>query len=216
MDIFETVKANLDLKTVMESEGIHIGRNHMACCPFHEDKHPSMLVKDTYHCFGCQEHGDVISFIAKRYGLKPIEAARKLAQDYGISIDEEPSPFMKTKIQTMKKKKLWHEKKRDLLHRLQKLSANLNTLKKNNEPTDREDSNWSPLFSFACHHLDYVNYLYDFLIFDATEEEQKQNYDAICKEEEKIEREYNKLTKDCGRSTPDTSENKGWENSEHD
>ena len=32
----------------------------MACCPFHDDKHPSMKVDRRFHCFGCQTDGDVI------------------------------------------------------------------------------------------------------------------------------------------------------------
>lgn len=42
------------------------GGNKVACCPFHPDKSPSFVVykDDTYHCFGCKAHGDVIDFIA--------------------------------------------------------------------------------------------------------------------------------------------------------
>ena len=35
----------------------------MACCPFHDDRHPSMKVDRRFHCFACQGDGDVIDFI---------------------------------------------------------------------------------------------------------------------------------------------------------
>lgn len=41
----------------------------MACCPFHDDKHPSMKVDRRFHCFGCQADGDVIDFAARLFGL---------------------------------------------------------------------------------------------------------------------------------------------------
>ena len=59
----------------------------MACCPFHDDKHPSMKVDRRYHCFGCQADGDVIDFIARLFGLSSKEAALKLAEDFSVSYD---------------------------------------------------------------------------------------------------------------------------------
>lgn len=51
------------------------GRNHVGCCPFHPDRTPSFVVyDDTYHCFGCGEHGDVIDFVAKTQKLPISEA----------------------------------------------------------------------------------------------------------------------------------------------
>lgn len=56
------------------------GGNKVAVCPFHPDKNPSLvLFKDqTYHCFGCQAHGDVIDFIAGTQHLNTSEAIRFL------------------------------------------------------------------------------------------------------------------------------------------
>ena len=42
------------------------GQNYWGCCPFHNEKTPSFSVseeKGFYHCFGCGEHGDIISFV---------------------------------------------------------------------------------------------------------------------------------------------------------
>ena len=56
----------------------------MACCPFHDDKHPSMKVDRRFHCFGCQADGDVIDFTARLFGLNKKEAALKLAEDFSV------------------------------------------------------------------------------------------------------------------------------------
>lgn len=51
MDIFSEVKAHLTARQVAESYGLHVRRNGTACCPFHDDRHPSMKVDKNYHCF---------------------------------------------------------------------------------------------------------------------------------------------------------------------
>ena len=51
MNIFEQVKGYVTAGQAAEQYGIKINRNKMACCPFHNDRHPSMKVDKTYHCF---------------------------------------------------------------------------------------------------------------------------------------------------------------------
>ncbi len=68
------------------------GRNWKGLCPFHDEKTPSFNVnpdRQVFHCFGCQEGGDVIAFLMKHDGLSFPEAARSLAADLGIEIPEE-------------------------------------------------------------------------------------------------------------------------------
>jgi hypothetical protein len=61
----------------------------MACCPFHNDRHPSLkLNEDYFYCFGCGATGDVIDFVAKLFHLSNYEAAQKLAADFGL----DPNP----------------------------------------------------------------------------------------------------------------------------
>ncbi len=71
------------------------GRYLFACCPFHQEKTGSFCVSpdtDTYHCFGCHEHGNSISFVIKHDGCSFPEAVKKLAEKYNIDIEEsEPS-----------------------------------------------------------------------------------------------------------------------------
>lgn len=68
------------------------GSRLTCCCPFHEEKTPSFFVdvnRNTYHCFGCGEHGSPIDFVMKMDNLNFVEAVRKLAGKYGIYIEEE-------------------------------------------------------------------------------------------------------------------------------
>ena len=77
-NVFEAVKQSVSTREAAEFYGIEVKRNGMACCPFHDDKNPSMKVDQRFHCFGCGEDGDVIDFTAKLFNLSPKEAAEKL------------------------------------------------------------------------------------------------------------------------------------------
>lgn len=67
------------------------GQNYWGCCPFHNEKTPSFSVnedKGFYHCFGCGEHGDIISFTMKSENVNFIEAIKELADMAGIKMPE--------------------------------------------------------------------------------------------------------------------------------
>ena len=91
MNQFERVKAAVTLRQAAETYGLTLSRNGMTCCPFHEDKHPSLkLNEDYFFCFGCGASGDVIDFTARLFGISPKDATEKLAADFGISVDAKP------------------------------------------------------------------------------------------------------------------------------
>ena len=72
------------------------GKNYLGLCPFHQEKTPSFTVspdKQIFHCFGCNEGGNVFSFLMKHQGITFPEAVRALARRYGIDLPrEEMSP----------------------------------------------------------------------------------------------------------------------------
>ena len=91
MNQFERVKAAVTLRQAAETYGLTVSRNGMTCCPFHEDKHPSLkLNEDYFFCFGCGASGDVIDFTARLFGISLKDATEKLAADFGISADAKP------------------------------------------------------------------------------------------------------------------------------
>ena len=86
LNIFSEVKEQLTTRQVAESYGLRIRKNGVACCPFHDDRHPSMKVDKNYHCFACGVGGDVIDYTARMYGLSQYDAAKKLIEDFGLHV----------------------------------------------------------------------------------------------------------------------------------
>ena len=67
------------------------GQNYWGCCPFHNEKTPSFSVneeKGFYHCFGCGEHGDIISFTMKTGNMEFREAITELASQAGMKMPD--------------------------------------------------------------------------------------------------------------------------------
>ena len=65
------------------------GKYHKGCCPFHTEKTASFIVDEangSYHCFGCQAHGDAISYLVNREGYDFIGAIKFLAERAGIEL----------------------------------------------------------------------------------------------------------------------------------
>ena len=88
MNQFESVRAAVPLRDAAKHYGLTVSRNGMTCCPFHEDRHPSLKMNEDYFfCFGCGASGDVIDFTARLFGISLKDAATKLAADFGISAE---------------------------------------------------------------------------------------------------------------------------------
>ena len=64
LNLFQTVKEHVNTRDFVEHIGLSINRSGMICCPFHDDRHPSMKVDERFFCFGCGEKGDVIDFVS--------------------------------------------------------------------------------------------------------------------------------------------------------
>ena len=164
MNVFGTVKTSINAREAAEHYGIEVNRYGKALCPFHNDRHPSMVVYDDhYHCFACGEHGDVIDLVANLYGLPVLDAANKLAYDFGISQDKPPTKEMQEQLnwkneaqQLRKNEKLCFSALLAYMKLLQERKQAYAPRMPKDEPNDR--------FVQACHYLDYVEYLVDLLI----------------------------------------------------
>lgn len=85
MNLYETVKGRVTPQMAAERYDLPVNRSGMACCPFHNDRTPSMkLYPDHFHCFGCGQTGDVIDLTAQLTGQNARDAAGRLATDFGI------------------------------------------------------------------------------------------------------------------------------------
>ncbi|USQ88175.1 DNA primase [Streptomyces phaeoluteigriseus] len=72
------------------------GGNLKGLCPFHDEKSPSFQVspsKGLFHCFGCQEGGDTITFVMKVDHLTFSEAVERLAAQAGITLRYEEGGY---------------------------------------------------------------------------------------------------------------------------
>lgn len=89
----EEIKMNINIVDVIgrDVQLKKSGSNYTGLCPFHSEKTPSFSVneeKQIFHCFGCGESGDVISFVQKYNKIPFMEACEKLCSEYGIKMPE--------------------------------------------------------------------------------------------------------------------------------
>ena len=167
--VFEVVKQSVTARGAAELYGIAVGRGGMACCPFHDDRHPSMKVDTRFHCFGCGADGDVIDFTARLYDLSPKEAAEKLAQDFGLSYDSKALPrrsYVRQKSEAqVRKEKREHGWRvlTDYYHLLRKWEADYSPRTPDEDP--------HPRFLEAIQKKDYMGYLLDTFLDSSTEEQ---------------------------------------------
>ena len=167
--VFEVVKQSVTAREAAEHYGIAVGRGGMACCPFHDDRHPSMKVDTRFHCFGCGADGDVIDFTARLYDLPPREAAEKLALDFGLAYGSQAPPRrryvrQKTEAQKLKEKREhgWRVLT-DYYHLLRKWEADYSPKTPDEDP--------HPRFLEAVQKKDYMGYLLDTFLDSSTEEQ---------------------------------------------
>ena len=84
------------------------GRTYWARCPFHYEKTPSFSIDEFegfYHCFGCGESGDIITFIKKMEGLSFMEAVEFLAKSVGMEVQYDSEADMATIAKQNQQKK---------------------------------------------------------------------------------------------------------------
>ena len=152
------------MTTAAEGYGLHIDRSGMCLCPFHEERTPSAKIyPDHFHCFGCGEHHDVISFTQKLFSLdKPIDAVKKLNADHCLHIEigkaptaEEVSEYQK-RIAEKQAYEHWEKWAWKTLNNYLWLMREWREL-----APHTPDENFDERFIYSLHHLDYAEYLCD-------------------------------------------------------
>ena len=164
MDLFTQIKMGVSVKETAEYYGLEVNRGNMVCCPFHNDRTPSMkLNEDYFYCFGCGATGDVIDLVAKLFNLSSYDAAKKLAYDFGIDPDKPPAAAALRKPKYPLAKAFQREELHcqrvlcDYLHLLERWKVQC-------APKTPEDT-IDDCFVEACQMLDYIEDLADILTF---------------------------------------------------
>ncbi len=191
MNLFEGVKSVVSVPQAAKMYGLEVMRMGMVCCPFHEDKHPSLkLNEDYFYCFGCGAAGDVIALIAKLFGLSNYQSAQKLAYDLAVDSDM-LQPVMESKAVWQRQKELSQMEQRyqrllcDYLHLLERWQREYAPINLTVELDDR--------FVAACQMVNYVRYLADILTF--AEKEQRSKIFAELRQNNTIGRLAGRLEK---------------------
>ena len=192
MTIYEKVKSVVTVKQAAERYRLEVNVKGMACCPFHADRHPSMkLNEDYFFCFGCGASGDVIALTAELLGIRPGEAAQRLAEDFGIGEDFHPSVLNRLQAystQVMEERRCFRV--------LTDYLTLLREWEKRYAPKS-EDEAPHPRFLEACRMTEPVTYMVDLLI--AADTETKRELVNSLKEDGKIGDLEKRLKELCGR-----------------
>ena len=164
MNLFDTVKAAVTPRMAAERYGLPIQQSNMVCCPFHDDRTPSMkLNEDYFYCFGCGASGDVIDLAARLFGLSGYDAAKKLAADFGIT-GQKPSILAK-----LQRSKSQAEAERRCFRVLGDYLRILQDWKDHCAPQSPEGP-IDPRYVEACHMLDRIENMLDILAFGTPQE----------------------------------------------
>lgn len=163
------IKERLTMSEVLSAYGYVPNRARFVRCPFHNEKTASMKVYEKdFHCFGCGEHGDVISFVQKLFGLSFPDALKRIDGDFGLGLYERRS----------------YDEMRKAYYQMKQLQAKANREKAERELADAEywavydeyvrleknsreyrpktpDEEWHPLFVEALQKMAYQSFLLD-------------------------------------------------------
>ena len=157
MNLFDTVKAAVTPRMAAERYRLPVQQGSMVCCPFHNDRTPSMkLNEDYFYRFGCGASGDVIDLAARLFGLSSYEAAKKLATDFGMT---EQKPSILAKLQRGKSQA---ETERQSFRVLQDYLHILQGWKETCAPRSPEDG-IDPRYAEACHMVERIGNMLDIL-----------------------------------------------------
>jgi hypothetical protein len=96
LSVFEQVRQITALEAA-ERLGLKLKKNgskHWACCPLHGEKTASLCIYDegTWYCFGCHKGGDAVRLYQEMFGMDAKDAALRLAEDFGIRVDDHWTP----------------------------------------------------------------------------------------------------------------------------
>jgi len=147
-DLFKTIKSSVTARQAGERYGLVFGRNGLARCPFHTERTPSMKVDRRYYCFGCHATGDAVDLTGQLLGLRPKQAAERIALDFGLGDTQS-----KLVIEPDGKQKLHMVRKR-----IREYIKLLESIRDAYAPRDM-DAEWDECFIDALKRISYAELL---------------------------------------------------------
>jgi hypothetical protein len=164
---FARVKAAVSALDIWRRYGGGPVRGGYVNCVFHNDRSPSMRLYEGdrgYYCFACGAGGDAVKLAGALLELSPLEAVKRVGADFGLNLpDGKPSRSAMRAVNRRRQREQAFESwqwnaERTLAdyHRL------LRQAKSEKAPQTPED-NIDPLFTEACHGLDYAVYALEWL-----------------------------------------------------
>ncbi len=170
--------------------GLQINRSGMACCPFREERTPSLKVYDDhFYCFGCGATGDCTGFVAKLFGISQFEAAKKISYDFGLNLfNREIAVPVNKALQAENDYRMWLKKAGDTLS---EYLTQLTRWRKIYTPHNQTEQA-HPLFVESLTKRDYIEYLSEVLIY-GSDKEKRQLYSSCREDIMKIRERLDKL-----------------------
>ena len=167
MNMFKEIKDAVSVRDAASFYGYTVGRGGMMCCPFHDDKHPSMKVDTRFHCFGCGADGDVINFVQMLFGLDAKQAALKLAGDFRIPVDIwKPPDVIKVKKTRERRQSLNERFQKNKIRFWKTITDYYQLLLRWREQyaSASPDEEWDERFILAVQNIDLLEYVMDCFI----------------------------------------------------
>ncbi len=203
MDIFSVVKENVTARQTAEFYGLHVGKNGMACCPFHPDHTPSLKLDNRFHCFGCGADGDAINYVSRLYGLRPYEAAKKILADFKIRSPASSYRYPSSGVNVARKKQIdaaFQKKWQRICDNYREYLSWLIHWMLTEAPAKSLDD-VSPHFEEACHQIDFITYRLEDMCFHWSTNEKKEFYVKEKKEIKHIEERIREIRTEYDRRT---------------
>ena len=205
MNIFTAVKEKVSPLEAARFYGLNVNKNGMSICPFHDDRHPSLKIDAKhgggFYCFGCQEHGDVISLVAGLFGIGNMDAARQIARDFHVEYDNKEAATdlpanENQKNESANDRGSFAIRRRDLCKLILETLSDMREEKWQCETKAMKILEEDELYCWIVNHIDKLDASYDYLLYQTKDE----ILDVIGTIEEEVKNDVREFKELCRRS----------------
>ena len=176
-NMFNLAKQSVTPVQAASFYGLKANRNGMCCCPFHDDRTPSLkLYEDHFYCYGCGASGDVIDLVGKYLQLSPKQTAELLIKDFGIHLPRDqpegrPGSGPRTDSPSIRPDREDGDFRKRVGHALKTLSA-FQRLMSEEMTKHALLEEWDDVFVFAVSRYSRAKILLDLLLFGDPDEQE--------------------------------------------